>query len=61
MKEARPKKHTYCATPFTRNSTKCTLMSSDRKQISGYLGVEEREEWKGEVTKGGEGNPWGDG
>ena len=61
VKEARPKKHTSCATPFTQNSTKRTLMSSDRKQISGYLGMEEREEQKGEVTKGGEGNLWGDG
>ena len=34
-------------------------MSSDTKQISGYLGVEEREERKGEVIKGGEGNLWG--
>ena len=43
------------------NSTKCTLVSSDRKQISGYLGMEEREEQKGEVSKGREGSLWGDG
>ena len=35
-------------------------MSSDRKQISGYLEMEEREEQKGEVSKGREGSLWGD-
>lgn len=38
MKEAR-QKSTYYMIPHPQNSRKCTIASSDRKHISGGLGV----------------------
>ena len=44
--------------PFTKKFRKCELVYSDRKQISGCLGIEEKGkgkksgEGKGEISKG---------
>lgn len=44
--------------PFILNSRKCKLVYSDRKQISGCLGMGNRERQAGGTTGGTE-RPWG--
>lgn len=45
------KKGTHCAVPFLLNCGKCKLISSERKQVCGCLGMGECREIRGQITK----------